>query len=252
MSVAELPLNLNRQSARPMLNRKAVGVKASACLECGTPLAAELVDVARLDLLLLSDRPLRYGTVLRVALFSDLVSSVAYATVSEHFCRATHEGWQIGGFLGQPLPDRLVERFWDNLRGQLRYECDWKGWVLWDNDGLLESAQLIGYSLSGLRMIVQKPVADGSEFSLFRSSGQSDGGFVKARTEWSRQIGPDEFIVGCFIPSQRGRELPAMFGNLADVHFENFDSSQAVTRRDNGASVFFDTASTEQFLPCGK
>lgn len=252
MSVAELPSNLRHQSARSLLSRKAVGVKASACLECGTPLAAELVDVARMDLLMLADRPLRYGTALRVALFSDLVSSVAYATVSVHFCRATHEGWQIGGFLSQPLPDILVERFWDNLRGQLRYECDWKGWVLWDKDGLLDAAQLVGYSLSGLRMIVQKPVADGSEFSLFRSSSQSDGGFVRARTEWSRQIGPNEFIVGCFIPSQRGRELPRMFGNLADVHFENFDPSHPSTQRDIGANIFFDGASPEKFLPSKK
>ncbi len=105
--------------------------------ENGAPLPAILVDVARNDVLILTDRPLRFGTALQMVIYCDLITAISYTRGTVHSCRATSRGWEIGVFLSQTLPMRLTSRAFDDLRGHLRYECDWKAWILWKTTGCL-------------------------------------------------------------------------------------------------------------------
>ena len=104
-------------------------ISVSACLDCGTPVPARLVELTRQDLMILTDRPLRYGTFLQLAMFGNLMTSVTQNRGLVHLCRPSQQGWQIGAFLAMPLPNRLTEREWSDLDDSLCYECNWRAWV---------------------------------------------------------------------------------------------------------------------------
>lgn len=194
----------------------------SVCLDCGTPLPAKLLELARLDLMLLTDRPLRYGTCLQLAIFSDLISAVTQNRAMVHWCRPHLRGWQIGAFLTQPLPERLTNFLWHDLRTSLRYDCNWKAWIRWETSGQVESVRIQNYSIGGFRMLTQQTDCPVGSFSLFGSTGTREKAVLNGRVEWHRQS-ESGWQVGCLIQGQRGRDLPRMFGNLAAVHAESQD-----------------------------
>lgn len=194
----------------------------SACLEGGIPLPAQLLELARVDLTFLTDRPLRFGTPVQIAIFSDFVSSVAQHKAIVHWCRPHARGWHVGAFLTQPLPDRLTSHEWNDLRSTLRYDCTWKAWALWAETGVLESVQIQNYSITGLRLVKDTAVLPEMEFSLFGSAGRRDRAVVKGKVQWCRPV-EGCFHVGALIHGQKGRDLPRIFGNLDAVHV---DSSQ--------------------------
>ena len=235
------------RSVQPSGVCKAVRFKGNVCLEDGIPLAAELLDVARLDILLLADRPIRYGTTLQLAIFSDLVSSVAYTKATVHYCRVTHEGWQIGAFFELPIPDHMIERNWHDLRIQLQYECDWKGWALWDETGRLECVQIVGYSLDGLRLVIDEPVSTGTNVTLYGSGGNRGTSVLKARVEWCRTF-DCQTIIGCFIAGGGGRDLPKLFGNLSDVHAVQTEAFCLPASFEMNPSIRTGFEATDQFL----
>lgn len=216
---------MNNNDQRQRLNANGVSEPASVqkllrisiCQENGTPVPADLVDMARLDLLFLTDRPLRFGTVLQTAVYCDLVTGVSYNKAVVHYCRATLNGWEIGAFLTAPVPDYLAARYMDELRGQLRYECDWKAWVHWERTGRLDSVRVISYSINGLRLRMEQSVEAGSDFSIFSSSGTTKQPILNGRVRWCR-ISEGGYTAGCMVSGQRGRELPRMFGNLTAIH----------------------------------
>ena len=160
----------------------------SACLETGIPLPAKLMDLARMDLIFITDRPLRFGTVVQLSIYSDFISAVTQNRAVVHWCRPHPLGWQIGAFLGQPLPDRLTENQWNDLRGPLRYECNWKAWVLWDEGGELEAVKILDYSIGGLRITASRHVAINQCLSLFGSSGGRDRAFLNGQVQWCRDV----------------------------------------------------------------
>lgn len=219
----------------------------SACLDTGIPLPVKLLDLARMDLIFITDRPLRFGTALQVAIYSDFISAVTQNRAVVHWCRPHPLGWQIGAFLGQPLPDRLTENHWNDLRGTLRYECNWKVWVLWDEGGELETVKILDYSISGLRMAVSRQVAVNQSLSLFGSSGARDRAVLNGKVQWCRNV-EKTYQAGVMVFGQRGRELPKMFGNLDAVHVDG-------TRRDHLPAVEspetlrFEQVLEERFLP---
>ena len=73
-------------------SRRSSDIRLSACLEGGIPVPAAAVEVARLDLQFLTDRPLRFGTNLKLALFVEPVTAVCYTRAIVHYCRATARG----------------------------------------------------------------------------------------------------------------------------------------------------------------
>ncbi len=223
-------------------------LRASVCLECGTPVPAELVDMARLDLLLLTDRPLRFGTVLQTAIFCDLMTGVSYNRAVVHFCRATHRGWEIGAFLTSPVPDFLSGRFMDDMRGQLRYECDWRAWILCEHDGRLDPVRIISYSINGMRMELNRSLEVGSEFSIFSSAGSRNQPILNGKVRWCRSA-DNFFVAGCMVPGQRGRELPRMFGNLTAIHVQQSEAPYMLHSGESPEMLLSKLNEPERFLP---
>ncbi len=246
MQAAEKPGQLGFKTVQAM--DRLADVRASICLECGMPVAAQLLDLARLDLLVLTDRPLRFGTTLQVVIFCNLVNGVSYHKAVVHFCRATHRGWEIGAFLIQPIPEFLSGRVVDDMRGQLRYECDWKAWILWDKSGRLDSVRVISYSIGGMRLMLDRSAESGTEFSLFCSAGNRDQSAIRGKVRWSRS-GEDGWLTGCAVAGQRGRDLPRMFGNLTAIHIEQTETSLLLNTGESPEMLLSKMAEPERFLP---
>ncbi len=216
-------MSFSSVSTRPPQSASRTGaaeIQLSVCLEGGTPLPAQMLEMARLDLTFITDRPLRFGTVVQLAIFSDFVSAVTQNRGIVHWCRPHPRGWQIGVFLTQPLPDRLTSHQWNDLRTTLRYDCNWKAWALWSDSGKLESVRILNYSISGLRLHSPHVVESNQEFTLFGSSGARDRAVLKGQVQWCRPA-ENAFQVGGVIHGQRGRDLPRMFANLDAVHFDD-------------------------------
>ena len=203
-----------------------------------------------MDLIFITDRPLRFGTSLQVSIYSDFISAVTQNRAVVHWCRPHPLGWQIGAFLGQPLPDRLTENHWNDLRGTLRYECNWKAWVLWDSGGELEAVKILDYSIGGLRMAVSRQVAVNQSLSLFGSSGSRDRAVLNGQVQWCRNV-DQTYQAGVMVFGQRGRELPKMFGNLEAVHVDGTkpDHQPAV---ESPETLRFEQVLEERFLPMEK
>ena len=225
-------------------------ISVSVCLDSGTPIPARLIELARLDLMIVSDRPLRYGTAVQLALFSDLVSSVAQTRGIVHWCRPHRHGWHIGIFMTMPLPDRLTERGWSELRITLRYECNWKAWILWESDGQLEPVWISNYSIKGVCLTAQRVVPQGSKFTLFGSGGANDRAVLNGDVQWTRQK-PEGVQTGCHIHGQRGRDLPKMFGNLDAVHVAPEEIPELVRHFDSIETQNCELSAREHFLPAG-
>jgi len=221
-------------------------ISVSVCLDCGTPVPARMLDLARTDLTILTDRPLRFGTPLQLVLFSDLVSAVTQNRGIVHLCRPHRSGWQIGAFLTSPLPDRLTESVWNDLKNSLRHECNWKAWILWDESGELETVRILNYSINGLRLSSATPVSAGSTFALFGSAGRHDRAVLKGRVQWCRGV-DDGCQIGCVVHAQRGRDLPKMFGNLAAVHVDGATSPDGMSF-ESDETLRCEQARTERFL----
>lgn len=222
-------------------------IQLSACLDTGIPLPSKLLDLARMDLIFITDRPLRFGTALQVSLYSDFISAVTQNRAVVHWCRPHPLGWQIGAFLGQPLPDRLTENHWNDLRGTLRYECNWKAWVLWDKGGELETVKILDYSVAGMRLLLPRQVESNQTFSLFGSSGSRDRAVLNGQVQWCRHI-ETAYQAGAMVFGQRGRELPKMFGNLEAVHVEGSGIDHLQTL-ESPETLRFEQALEERFLP---
>ena len=88
MSSVSVPNKSGQSSARASQTE----IFLSACLEGGIPLPAHLLELARMDLTFLTDRPLRFGTPVQIAIFSDFVSSVAQNKAFVHWCRPLARG----------------------------------------------------------------------------------------------------------------------------------------------------------------
>jgi hypothetical protein len=239
------PAVVNRPGP-PFARQNHAEINLSACLDCGTPLPARLLEMARLDLIFLSDRPLRYGTNIQLAIFSDLVSAVTQNRAVVHWCRPHSSGWQIGAFLMHTLPDRLTESLWTDLRTTLRYDCHWKAWVTWAENRSAEAIRILNYSINGLRMQCSHPVEPNRPFSLFGSAGCRDRAVLNGHTQWCRPM-EDGFQIGGLIHDQRGRDLPKMFGNLTAVHVEEHDIEQTHFR-ESAETLRYEQELGERFL----
>lgn len=221
--------------------------RVSMSLENGAPLPAILVDVARNDVLILTDRPLRFGTALQMVIYCDLITAISYTRGTVHSCRATNRGWEIGVFLSQTLPMRLTSRAFDDLRGHLRYECDWKAWILWDDNGMLDPIRIVNYSIGGMRIRMNHVMPAGSEFTLFPSAGNRTEGAVPGKLQWCRQAGEDYFG-GCLLHGHRGRELPRMFANLSAVHISQSSPPSRLLEEDSPDTLLMDLLKDDRFL----
>jgi hypothetical protein len=224
--------------------------RMSACLSDGTPIVTASVQVARLDLQFETDRLLRYGTTLKLALFTEPIRSVCYGQAVVHYCRAGRMGWRIGAFLSQPLPAHLTDRGSEDLRSQLRYDCDWKAWVLWERSGQLSPVHVSSYSINGMRLMLQDAAQPGDQFSLFSSAGTSDRTVIHGKVEWCRAA-DDKYSAGCSVAGQRGRDLPRMFGNLVALHIDHQEQSQVISTGETLDMLLTQHSDPDRFLNDG-
>jgi len=223
-------------------------ISVSVCLDCSTPVPARLVELARTDLKILTDRPLRYGTRVQLALFGDMVASVTQNRGIVHWCRPHHVGWQIGVFLTMPLPDRLTEREWSDLRNSLRYECNWKAWILWDDNGQLEPVWVSDYSVDGLCFDTDQIIPSGRKFTLFGAAGGREKAVLTGEVQWAHQI-ESGVSVGCLIHGMRGRDLPRLFGNLDALHLATDEDSPFRVPTESLETQNCELAAREKFMP---
>lgn len=225
-------------------------ISVSVCLDCGTPVPARLVELTRQDVMILTDRPLRYGTSLQLALFGNLMTSVTQNRGLVHWCRPNQHGWQIGAFLTMPLPNRLTEREWNDLRDSLHYECNWRAWVLWEGDGKIEPVWITNYSICGISLHTRRTVPHGSKFTLFGSKGSKNRSALNGEVKLTR-MHADGVHLGCHIHGQRGRDLPKMFGNLDSVHIALDEDQNTDRTTDSLETQNCELAAAERFLPTG-
>lgn len=235
-------------SARLRRHRRLVHpeISVSVCLDSGIPIPARLLELARTDLRILADRPLRCGTILQVSLFSDLIRPVTQNRATVHWCRPHEAGWQIGAFLTDSLSDRLTEMSWCDLKNSLRYDCNWRAWILWDGATQPEATHIVNYSISGVRLEHSRPISANSTFRLLNSAAAGDRAILNGRVHWCRPL-DDHYQLGCLIHGQQGRELPKMFGNLDAVHIDRSDP-QAGSVRESGETQRHEFSLDERFL----
>ncbi len=222
-------------------------ISVSVCLDCGTPIPARLQELARMDLMLLTDRPLRFGTSIQLAIFSDLVSAVTYNRAVVHWSRPHSRGWQIGAFLTQPLPDRLTEHSWNDLRNTLRYDCNWKAWLLLDTGGELEPVRILNYSITGLRMRTEVMIPLNSSFSLFGASATRGPAVINGQIQWCRTV-EETIQASGIIHGQKGRDLPRIFGSTTAVHIKPADAGHG-RHSESLETLRCELQGAEQFLP---
>jgi len=192
-------------------------IRVSVCLEDGTPIAAELVELARMDLMLRVDRPLRYGTPIRLVLFRDFARGVAHCRAVVHWCRTEQGSWRLGAFLTTPIADSITERCGGELRAHLRYPAGWKSWVRIEPTGRLEQAIIHDYSIAGICSQLPCPAEAGQQLSLFSYGSGVPNSEIPVRVQWCRPY-DGGFLTGCFIPGHRGKDLPGIFENHDAIH----------------------------------
>ncbi|MEZ6060919.1 MAG: hypothetical protein R3C19_11200 [Planctomycetaceae bacterium] len=194
------------------------GIQISSCLESGVPLPTRVRQLSRTDVLLLTDRPLRFGTRLRLAMYVDLLASASNAGVV-HWCRPGTDGWELGAFLTSPLADHLLLRARGGLRNQIRYETNWRAWVRWEGTEVRRPVQILDYSVSGLRLSCDGTVTGEQMFWLYQNSAPSSGPLLEGRVKWFLEH-QHKTIVGCYVSNERARCLPRTFNQGARLHVE--------------------------------
>ncbi|MCA9063184.1 MAG: PilZ domain-containing protein [Planctomycetaceae bacterium] len=224
-------------------------VYLSACLEGNQPLPAQLVEFSHRDIHFLTDRPLRYGTRIHLTVYLDLVSSVARNLAVVHWCHAGRQGWEIGAFLTHPLSERILNQSVDNLRSQLRYQCNYRGWLRCETAGRLYCVQIIDYSMSGMKVVCNDPIPEGTDFFLHVHSGGDGNPPLSGRVCWCRENSEGRYTVGCDIGQLRGFEVPRRFASPvllhADTELEPCESNAMETLENLQAEI----CQLEEFLP---
>jgi hypothetical protein len=183
------------------------------------PLPLEVQQVSRTDVKLLTDRPLRFGTRIRLGLYINLLSAASSNIAVVHWCRPGVSGWQIGTFLTSPLPETLLANAWWELRNQIRYESNWRAWIRWKDNPTAEPVQVTNYSISGLRMQYTGQAVNSRRFWMYPNSSDDTPALLEGRVQWCQQ-GHEGHALGCYVFNEQGRALPRTFNQSSVLHVE--------------------------------
>ncbi len=188
-----------------------------ASLDSGFPLPVVVEDVARGDIRFLTDRPLRCGTRLHLSMYIDLASGSIPHRGVVHWCRPSHQGWQIGVFLNGPIPDAIMSKSWWELRNSLRYESNWQGWIELPNQPQRTQVQVLNYSQCGVKLRCPDGLDVGDNFRICNARQGNAPALVTGQVE---RIDANQTEYGCFLKNHSGRFLPGMFGQSTALHVE--------------------------------
>ena len=123
------------------------GIQICACLESGVPLPLTVSEIARGDVRLTTDRPLKFGTPVTMAIFLDLLSGSVPNRGVVHWCRPSVSGWELGIFLNSPIPESMMSRSWWELRESIRYACNWPASLNFSDASERLPIRILNYSL---------------------------------------------------------------------------------------------------------
>ncbi|MCA9059650.1 MAG: PilZ domain-containing protein [Planctomycetaceae bacterium] len=224
-------------------------VHLSACLDENLPLPAQLIEFSHRDIHFLTDRPLRFGTRIHLAVFLDLVSSVARNVAVVHWCRAGRHGWEIGAFLTHPLSERILNQSVDNYRTHLRYSCNYRGWLRCDPGGELVAVRILDYSMSGMKLQTSQPLLPGTNFCLFVHSSGANETPLRGQIHWSRRIDDHNYAIGCNIERLKGLQVPRLFAGQTELHAEVQSREIEAQTLETLENLREELSQMEEFLP---
>ena len=193
------------------------GLCAGMCLPNGHPLPVSIIDVARGDLRILTDRPLRFGTRTNIVFFCRDLTNTTPNTGIVHWCRPAESGWEMGLFLNSPIPESMVSGSWWELRDSIRYPCRWQAWIIDQPSASRRPITITDYSLGGIGFECPYRLTVGTQIQISQSPHPSVPAYVLGRVE--RVIGGGGY--GCFLPREGGRFLPGMFNASQTLHMES-------------------------------
>lgn len=205
-------------SPPPMTNApRTGGIHMCGCLESGTPLPLCVTEIARGDVRLTTDRPLRYGTPISLVMYQDLISGTVPNRGIVHWCRPSTIGWELGVYLNAPIPENMMSNSWWELRDSLRFSCNWGAWLQIPDVEARKPMQILDYSLCGMRLHCETRLAMGVEVSVCTSSSQHAPPVLVGTIE-HHDASTSNY--GCFLPHETGRFLPGLFNQNTALHVE--------------------------------
>lgn len=181
------------------------------------PLPVAVQDIARSDVRMLTDRPLRFGTRVNLVLYLHMMSSTVPNVGVVHWCRPGTHGWELGLYLNAPIPESLISKSWWELRQSIRYDCHWNAWLVDAKKNTRRLIAIRNYSLSGMKFECSEKLKAGTYIDVSHSSTPSVPAYIRGRVE---RVGHNANDYGCYLPHESGRFLPSMFNHGSTLHME--------------------------------
>ena len=203
----------------------------SACTEQGLPIPARVCEAGATDLRIQTNRPVVFGSTLRLAVCTSFHSVVAVTEGVVHHCQPADSGWWVGLFLKTRLPEDLLAAPSAENRSEIRYDVNWRAWIRPSGSTDLTSAVIQNYSMSGIRLRIPHGLETNSSVDLLRSPTPDSKPVASLRVQWCRQEGERDYCIVARIPDRPGRAVPAAFHSFGGL---DFGQSAAGTHRQNG------------------
>lgn len=191
-------------------------IHASGCLDDGESLPISLLEVAPVDLRILTDRPLSHGTAINLMLRRGNTNHASLNVGTVHWSQARSNGWQLGLHLQFQVSESLVNQSWLQLRNSIRFDCHWAGWAQ-NSDGQSNRILIRDYSLSGLKFESLSRFDEGAELRISQSESPEPHEFVTARVA---RADDSACVYGCALLFDSGRQLSQMFYSDFEIQRE--------------------------------
>jgi len=191
----------------------------SVCTDKGFPIPARMCETGATEVRVQTDRPIAFGTTLRLAICTNFHSVVAVTEAVVHHCQPADSGWWLGLFLKARLPEGLLSDPSADNRSEIRYDVNWRAWLRNPETGDLTSAMIVNYSLSGIRLQVPHSMDTNQWVDLLKSPSTDAKPVTALRVQWCRQEADRDFSVVARIPDRNGRLIPVAFYAFTGLEF---------------------------------
>ncbi len=184
-----------------------IGVEAVVWIDGVPPARSRVVEMSPRDVKLCLTQRLELGGLVDLELLSDVYGFTVCARGIVHWRQPHGDGWQVGVFLRQPLPNEVVTPCWSDLRKELRYPCEWPCRMLSARQRRFRDGTILNYSRSGLLVEARAPVVSGEELSLLDPFTAQP--LVVGVARWQSQPDRGRHLIGCELPDEEGVRLAA-------------------------------------------
>jgi len=183
----------------------------SACTEAGLPVPVRVCEAGATEFRLQTNRPIEFGTLLRLSVCTSFHSRVAVTEAVVHHCQPADSGWWVGVFLRQCLPEFLLTDSSAEHRSEIRYEANWRIWLRPVDSTELIAAVIENYSLSGISLLLPEAVDTDQTLELLATPAPEETPVLRVRIQWCRRIGDRSYRLCGRIPDHSGRSIPVAF-----------------------------------------